>query len=63
VTKGLSEDCFVCLVIYSAEGARDVKHVSAASLAELLALPDVATYDGPRRPVYALGGVVAHVGT
>jgi len=62
VTK-VAEDCFVCLVTYSAEGQRDVKHVSAASLAELLALPDVATYDGPRRPVYALGGVIAHVGT
>jgi len=60
---GLSEDCFVCLVVYSAEGQRDVKHVSAKSLVELLALPEIRSYDGPRRPVYALGGVVAHVGT
>jgi len=59
----LTEDCFVCLVIYSDEGQRDVKHVSAASLAELLALPEIKSYDGPRRSVYALGGVVAHVGT
>ena len=63
MTKGLTEDCFVCLVVYSAEGQRDVKHVSAKSLVELLALPEIASYDGPRRPVYAIGGVIAHVGT
>jgi len=61
--KEVAEDCFVCLVVYSAEGQRDVKHVSAKSLAELLALPEIASYDGPRRPVYAIGGVIAHVGT